>query len=504
MAVGEQILLACPLLSASAPTICRNVVTSCSQIGDGDLSPDRVVVPLQRLSNAANAPIVRQRRPAPRVRDWLSVGSVVLVAGGLVAMRVVAGARRRVIVERFGDYTGWNSGAGNGVATQLVGELGRIGDLFRQAHSDVLIPRSVKSDGECGNEPARFLTADTDGLTRVLEEMAASEAQVVVGGLIKIPVGPVLSAFNQLIGRPRVLGALHSSEDGRSLTLTAQLIGGRATGTWRVERQLARDAAGDKQTELGTMVRELAYRMFTELSFDASVRVEAVKAFAKYLQLYHQFSAKSVVPIGLLRQAARELQRAVKEDEAFGVAYYNLGMIYTKLAHAKASHEATPNVTRTESARDTAPAQWRKQAQDAFLKATQRTPEYWQAHYALAAREFIRTLTAAEVDEGLCEYDDGSRGQRRDRRADRLENVIRRCDRALAAGPPARSSTAVVHDLRGTAMVHLAATLRRRRAAGATSAPQCAITVRPSLRVGRSCAEPRGSNAPRSPRTTVE
>lgn len=373
--------------------------------------------------------------PAPRVHDWLSFGSVLIVAAGLVATRVVVAARRRVIVERFANYTCWTDRAVSGVATQLVGELGRLGDLFRRAHADVLVPPAVvveNHDGsQCGmeparflttspdddgfqygKEPARFLTASADGLTRVLEGMAASEATVEVGTLVKIPVGPMLSACNQLLGRRRVVGAVHSSDDRRSLALTAQLIGGRTTGTWRVERRFASAPTRCDQAVLDAMVRGLAYSMFTEVSFGGSARVKAVKAFAKYLRLYGKSSDTPGASVGLLRQAAQELTKAVNEDEAFGVAYYNLGMIYTKLAETE-------------------------RAEGAFLEATRRTPEHWQAHYALAVLEFTRNVPPAA------------------RRA-RLEEVMRHCDRALAAGPPARSSTAVVHDLRGMAAVRLA------------------------------------------------
>jgi len=375
---------------------------------------------------------------APRVRDWLSLGSVVIVAGALVAARLVVAARRRVIVERFANYTCWADPAVSGIATQLVGELGRLGGLFRRAHPDALLPPAVvgeNDDGsQCDKGPTCFLTANADGLTRVLEQMAASETSVEVGTLVKIPVGPILSACNQLLGRRRVVGAVHSSDDRRSLLLTAQLIGGRAPGTWRVERRLASAETGCDQAVLGPMVRDLAYRMFTEVSFGGSARVKAVKAFARYLRLYHKYSDRPVASVELLRQAAKELNTAVNEDEAFGVAYYNLGMVYTKLADAH-------------------------RAECAFLEATRRTPEHWQAHYALAVREFRRVVApaAADVDGGACATDAARQDKSVTGGRERLEKVVRYCDRALVAGPSARSSTAVVHDLRGMATVRLAA-----------------------------------------------
>ena len=74
---------------------------------------------------------------APYVRDWLSLQSVAIVAAFLIALRLVIGARKRGIIERFANYGDRPKSEVNGVATQLAAELGNIGDLFRQAHADV-------------------------------------------------------------------------------------------------------------------------------------------------------------------------------------------------------------------------------------------------------------------------------------------------------------------------------------------------------------------------------
>lgn len=422
----------------------------------------------------------------PRVRDWLSVDTVLLVFALAAALRMLVRARKRVIVEQFVDYTDRDGKAVRGAATLLVTELARLGDLFRLANTSPPAVGFERRGGfQAGKDAASFLPANADGLTEALEGAVASDAKLEVGA-VKVPIGVVLSLLNRAVRGPCVVASVHFTKAGVGPTLSAQLVRGRrAAAIWRVDPPSEAHDARTASAYLDTMIHELAVRMFTTLSFEGSERWRAVWAFASYLRLYRDLSGTPEEQMRQLKCAEGELHKAIAADKRFGIAHYNLGVVYTNLAQEteRAAEQASQELTgpcpeklhavsamRREAA-SVAPAASgehtshiggarrpyvdcldrprREKARVAFWTATQTTPDDWQPHYALAVTQFSEMAQSEPIDiDTFLTADDDSRRIR-------LERVIRSCDQALALRPDGRSSKAIVHDLRGMAAIRL-------------------------------------------------
>ncbi len=370
----------------------------------------------------------------------LGILVVVLVPTVIELVRLLVHYRKVVIVEGFLDCTDGNVAATRGLAPLLVVELARLQELFRRNEID----RSILAvGGEFGKlrEAADFLTAGAEGLERVLENPVASGAEAQVGP-VKLPIGVMLSLLNRLASGPRVLGSVYETTAGGGPTLTVQLVGGRApVRSWRI------DGRSDSESTtmpglFDKMVCELAYRMFTDLAVAGSTEWKAVRAFAEYLRLYGESDQACS-----LKEARDRLREAISADQSFGLAYYNLGVIYGQLAQAGSTAEpASQDMTRP---REVAPAtlarERREAARVAFWQATVKAPSLWQGHYALALAQFT-AIPPIRIDGSLPESD---------ARRERLEEVIRGCKQALRLRPPL-GSRAVVQDLLGKALARLA------------------------------------------------
>ena len=155
----------------------------------------------------------------------------------------------------------------------------------------------------------------------------------------------------------------------------------------------------------------------------------------------------------LLRTAGERLREAVAEDESFGHAHYNLGVVAAKLAEADiAEQTASPwsqPATRT-SADEMSDARW-QDARVSFWKATETAPGLWQPDYALAVTIFSQVKPPVRVEESL-----GTRSHSDNVRRELLNQVVRGCDHALVVLHERGPNTARVCDLRGMAAVRLA------------------------------------------------
>jgi tetratricopeptide (TPR) repeat protein len=370
-----------------------------------------------------------------------------VVAGAVLCVGLLlARGRKSVIVEPFADHVQMDDRTVKGLSTLLIVELDR---LRREINTDAEIPAAVRLDKRGGfglgrerqQQGARFLTASADGLTHALDDAVAREAQIELG-VLKLPIGAILSTANRLMSGERVIGSVHRAGSCGALVLTAQLVGGQHSRSWRIDAPRKSGTPHKDQDSLGEMVRELACQMFTDLSFPGTERWKAVDAFSQYLRLYRQSDHADT-----LKKAEGRLLAALAEDPNFGLASYNLGVVYTMLAHAGRTAEPTGQVVSRPHVLDQdALARAREEAaRVAFWNAIETAPGLWQAHYALAATKF-KTIEPVGVDERLTDHEQIAP----------LKQVILGCDRALDLCPPrAHESVAVIRDLRGMAEVCL-------------------------------------------------
>ena len=383
---------------------------------------------------------------APDVKDWLTPLNVAVLFVVAIFMRWLSQARERVVVEAFVDHTTEDATAVEGLSDMLVTELARLRELYRRVNAGA-VPTAVGVERQGGfargKEAATFLSVSADDVTDVLEGAVASDARVEVGPA-KIPIGPLLRVLNSMVRGPRIIASVHRTEAGGGPTLTAQLVGGNTVGTWRVDQEHEPESAAQRKAFLDTMVRELACRIFTELTLGASVRWQAVQAFNEYLWRYGESRTRPRDRARYLKLAQGKLLEAVAEDETFHLAYYNLGVTYIQLAQAELNAErASDDLTSPAGFNRRELTQTRtKAAKVAFTKATEKKPEAWEGHYALAVT-MMSEIALIDVEDVLSRDDEK-----------KLGDVVRRCRQALAVGPP-DAAAASVHDLLGMAQTRL-------------------------------------------------
>ena len=384
--------------------------------------------------------------PAPDVNDWLTPSNVGLLFLLGMFMRWLSRARQRVLIEGFIDHTKEDATAVSGLSTLLVTELTRLQELYRQVSADA-VPTAVGTEQQGGfgrgKEAAPFLTVSADSVGDVLEGAVASDARLELGPA-KIPIGPMLGLLNRVVRGPRVVGSVHRTEASGGPTLTAQLVGVTPSGTWRVDHVHEPESAAERRAFLDTMVRELACRMFTELTLGATVRWQAVQDFNEYLRLYGESMRTPRDRANYLKQAQGKLLEAVAKDETFDLAYYNVGVTYTQLAHAELTAERSSDdlTAPTEFRRESLDEARREAADVAFLKATERNPARWEGHYALAVTR-LSAIEQGDIEQEVSAVD-----------RDRLYDVIRRCEHALAVRPPP-AAAGTVNDLLGMAQTRV-------------------------------------------------
>jgi tetratricopeptide (TPR) repeat protein len=366
------------------------------------------------------------------VGEWWSVRNVLIVSAVILAVRWLVRARERVVIEEFVDYTNNDAQAVKGLATLLVAELSRLHELYGHVNDQLSTPMSVgvqqRGGAGAGTEPGAFLSVRADDVTGTLNDAIATESKVQVGG-ITIPIGFVLSLLGRVARGPRIIGSLHYTDALGAPTLTAQIVGRGKGQQWRVDAPAG--AQSFDKAFLDPMVTEVACRMFNELTLRGSVRWRAIRAFTEYLELYWESHRTPKDRARNLKHAETSLLQAISEDETFDLAYYNLGVIYSKLAETEhAAAQASDYVSKSDDP-DTAYHARLDAALAAFNRAVSLNRDRTEAIYALAVHEFARIQAGGATDD--------------------LDSIVCRCDRVLELD----KRHAQAHDLKGMALLAL-------------------------------------------------
>ncbi len=366
------------------------------------------------------------------VGEWWSVQNVLGVSAAILALRWITRARERVVIEEFVDYTNKDAQAVKGLATLLVAELSRLHELYGRVNDQLSTPMSVgvqqRGGTGTGTEPGAFLSVRADDVTGTLNDAIATESKVQVGG-ITIPIGFVLSLLGRIARGPRIIGSVHYTDALGGPKLTAQIVGRGKSQQWRVDAPAG--AQPFDKAFLDPMVAELGCRMFNDLTLRGSVRWRGIRAFTDYLELYWLSHRTPRDRAGNLKEAEARLLEAVAEDETFDLAYYNLGVIYSKLAETEhAAAQASDYVTKHDDP-GTAYQARLESALTAFNRAVTLNRDRVEAIYALAVHEFAR------IEAGGGKAD--------------LDGIVCRCERVLELD--ARHAQA--HDLMGMALLAL-------------------------------------------------
>jgi tetratricopeptide (TPR) repeat protein len=289
--------------------------------------------------------------------DWLWIPLAVLALVMLAAGIVVA--RRRTIVEEFVDYEADEPNTiAPGVSTLLAVELARLGDLYRTVDDQ----RPIASvAGHARNVQASI---GVGNWTKDLESAVSAELKVKVGPL-QVPVGVLLTLLGRLVRGPRIAGGVH--DEGGTKILTARLLSNEQGFSWRVQHE-------GTECSVDVLIKELACRVFTDLSLGREVSWEATESFTRGLSAYRECLRATGDRPAELREAERCFIQASAADASFDLAYYNLGVVYEELDAAAQAAAGVPDGAKVRDRR----------AKAAFKKAILSNPERVEAYYALA------------------------------------------------------------------------------------------------------------------------
>ena len=342
---------------------------------------------------------------------------------------------RQPLIEEFTDLTSPGTGektAAKGLATLLVSDLAHMRELYEDVDEQRPVT-SVSGPHQALDSPFRSQTPTPNQVTSVsgphqaldatmrVDDLSSSvtainaEAKLSVGAF-SIPVGTILSLLSKIIQAPRISGSLHGSPG--AWVLTAKYESTTQSFAWRVdggEEGLSPSDTGAGRT-IDDLVMELACRIFTDLALSGTVRWRAAWWFTCGLHEYRDCLRTPRDRKKRLRKAEEQFIKALSEDEAFGLAYYDLGVVYTELQRGPA-------------------------AAAAFARAAARVPELASAPYALARNGFdqLEEMRRAAIA-----------GESKEQRAKR-EEIVLLCRRTRRL-KPTMITRAKTWDLQGLAV----------------------------------------------------
>ncbi len=289
--------------------------------------------------------------------------------------------RKRILFKEVIDYTGDNPKSADAWRFRLLAEFLRLARLYSAVAELGPIPAAVHRDAPLS---AKIGVIE---VSELLKSAQTTGSRLKLGS-IEIPLDWLSRLWSLLVVRPTMIGTVYKQGDKRVFSI--QMTREGQTRTWRVERSTAVSDSlkPEKQDFVEDMIQEMACRILTELSRGPSSSWRAVRDFNKGLACYRESLETAEPKKLLLIEAEQRLLAALNADGKFGLAYYNLGVIYLQLNN----HEA---------------------ALSAFLHGIELLPQRWEPFYGLA----------------LVYFHEGEKDK------DNYRTVQRLCDRLIELNP---------------------------------------------------------------------
>lgn len=274
-----------------------------------------------------------------------------LAAAGFFLILFIRSAHRRhnrLLICAFRTYLekagkgagseGEEPSSGAALASCIQNELDRLLELFRTI-DEASVSGSVS--GPVSGSGSRSLSDSGKSVQVTPTVLGEQESTLLAGtvspevklkaGLLEIPLGFVVSAFERLFPAPRLAGSLHEGQDGR-LTLLATLRGGGYFRSWRVDSsELAGSPPGRLET-VERMAQNLVYRMAADLLPSlGSPRWQAVRHYSEGLRMLRPTFRTHAHEDQNLSRAKKCFREALREDESFAPCHFNLGYVYKQM-----------------------------------------------------------------------------------------------------------------------------------------------------------------------------
>ena len=334
------------------------------------------------------------------------------------------------------------------LADILATKLDKINEIYR------FVDERRPAQSACGaGEPI-------DAAIKVerMDEVSLSSTSEIRLGPLSIPANSVSAMISHIMQGPKItIGLYFREQEGDEgekeretgietkkeigkLVLTASMTSKRGSHRWVVDSPYPLDEEDrTKERSIEDMVIEMSHRIYASMQSEkpgqSIIPWKAMWSFNEGMRAYRDSLHTTKKRKYFLNRAEKRFIDALEEHNNFGLAYYNLGLVYLEL-NQPASAEAC------------------------FQKAIEVNPDSWDAYYALGTAIFRR---AKEFEQSSNLLGSSIEEEQKKRIKDDYQKVIKLCDRVLQIKTAEErllekdfSIKAKANDLKGNALVRLA------------------------------------------------
>lgn len=311
---------------------------------------------------------------------WNSSGRIVIVNGSEGCSQGEKSSESKNAEKKNGekDASPKAEPLGSNLADLLAAKLQRIGEIYRSVDEK----RPVESACGAGEPIDAAIKADQ------LEDVTLSSSSEFKLGPLSIPASSISALISHILRGPKITISLYrrehsgqsdnmenaadsnSGKESGKLILTATMTAEKGSYRWIVDSPDPLDAENRSiERTVEDMVVEMSHRIFATIQSERSGPAIPWKAMYKFnegMRAYRDCLSTTKNRKYFLNLAEKEFIGALEEHNSFGLAYYNLGVVYLALNQPDS-------------------------AEACFLKAIEMEPDSWEAYYALGVAIFRRT-----------------------------------------------------------------------------------------------------------------
>jgi tetratricopeptide (TPR) repeat protein len=375
---------------------------------------------------------------------WTNLPQILFLWALLEILTIAWAAHKRIVIQDFDDNT-TEKNKGKLAAMQLAMKISDLNAIYSKANEMGAVSTSTGMD-----QPLQAGITITD-LSENLFANLKTDKKIPAGNWFEIPANLLISLMDSIVRGPKLAGSIYKGTDKENkeiLILSAHVLGGGLPNrSWQVQKKLSttsksqeivasvgknhsdvtaatqlqttqdQSGLGQGTPDFDEAIDELACRIFTDLVFNPSqrdlVRWKATMKFREGLRAYRSCLRSRMDKKLKLMEAERNFLGTLAEDEKFNMVYYNLGVVYNELGRQDAANAA-------------------------FLKSTEKSPNQWEAYYALGMNLFNEIQNPNKTFEEL-------------KSKMHYKEVISLCDHAISLRPKPFEQEAKVYDLKGLA-----------------------------------------------------
>jgi len=281
---------------------------------------------------------------------WMKVFAISAL---LILIRWAYKSRTRIAILQFSNLTGDDTlkSSAEGISSVLSNELARLVDLYLTVDETDPYGLAYQGMDSPGKDELSIHPMISSNVGEALKSAVTSDSKVKLG-ILEVPVGAIMGVLSMTVEGPRLTGGLHKEDD--CLVIIAKISGGGLKGDWRVSSSEISEEIPKEGDRLSRMIRQLAYRIFTDLEREhiGTPRWRAVCHYTTGLRCYRDTLRTDRDKKPLLRQAERAFLLALGEDKEFLRCYYNLGVVYFALEEYESAYSVLSEAAEPKEPKD--------------------------------------------------------------------------------------------------------------------------------------------------------